>query len=234
MGKRCLFCIKTKGDFLAALKSFYADTQSLGSKLRGLRSDHGGEFIGKNVHTFCSESGILQTFSGPYAPQQQGISERGNRTLMEMTRCMLLQSGLPKEFWAEALTTAAYLANRLPGPDGISPYFKVFHKDAKVKHLRIFGCRAYVQVTKHARKKLDPKAWRGILVGYDSSDWRCYRVYDPEKGIVRLSVHVSFDENLFPMLGADAENREPISFEDLQVVEPVKEGVPAAEVPGSS
>ena len=135
---------------------------------------------------------------------------------------MLLQSGLPKEFWAEALTTAAYLANRLPGPDGISPYFKVFHKDAKVKHLRIFGCRAYVQVTKHSRKKLDPKAWRGILVGYDSSNWRCYRVYDPEKGIVRLSVHVSFDENLFPMLGADAENREPISFEDLQVVELVK------------
>jgi len=54
------------------------------------------------------------------------------------------------------------------------------------------------------------------------SNWRCYRVYDPEKGIVRLSVHVSFDENLFPMLGADAENREPISFEDLQVVELVK------------
>ena len=129
-----------------------------------------------------------------------GIVERMNRTLTQIARSMLIQSGCPKEFWAEALNTAAYIVNRMPDEDGKSPFYKVFGRHPRIKHMRMFGCRAFVQLERHERSKLDPKARAGIFVGYDASNWRCYRVWDSATRRVRLSVHVSFIEHLFPML----------------------------------
>eukprot|EP00952_Eustigmatos_sp_NYUAD-ZCMA_P012013 48446-Eustigmatos_ZCMA.PRE.1 len=64
--------------------------------------------------------------------------------------------------------------------------------------IRHRGCRAYVQVYNNARRKLDAKAWRGIMVGYDEHNTRCYRVFDPLTNAVRKSVHVTFDEEVLP------------------------------------
>lgn len=206
--------IEQKGDFISAFQVIVNEVRGQGFRVKGLRTDHGGEFISKDLKEYCQERKIVQTYSGPYAPQQQGISERKNRTLTEMTRCMLIQSGLPKEMWAEAMNTAAYLVNRLPDENGLSPYFKVFKRYPRINHVRIFGCRAFVQVPKGLRSKLDPKAWAGIFVGYDSSNWRCYRVWDPATRTLRLAVHVSFHENIFPSrIAAGEEPAEP--FEDL-------------------
>ena len=147
-------------------------------------------------------AGIKQSFTGPYAPQQQGMSERRNRTLFEMVRAMLFRSRLGKEFWGEALNTAVYIANRLPGSKWDPPYQAIFGKPPKLSNLRVFGCKAYVQTPKVGTKKLDPRAWIGIHVGYDELNWRCYRIYKPDAGSVRssvrLSVHVTFDESSFP------------------------------------
>ena len=208
-----------KSSFITCLRKYLRDVKALGHKVRelwgqdpnkpfdiwdsngrveGIRTDRGGEFIGEEVLTFCKNSGIKQSFTGPYAPQQQGMSERRNRTLFEMVRAMLFRSGLGKEFWGEALNTAVYIANRLPGSKWDSPYQAIFGKPPKLSNLRVFGCKAYVQAPKVGTKKLDPRAWIGIHVGYDELNWRCYRVYKPGTGSVRYSVHITFDERSFP------------------------------------
>jgi hypothetical protein len=230
------YCVEYKSSFMTTLRKYLRDVKALGHKVgelwgqdpdkpyniwdsdgpvKGLRSDRGGEFIGEEVLTFCKNAGIKQSFSGPYAPQQQGMSERRNRTLFEMVRAMLFRSKLGKEFWGEALNTAVYISNRLPGSKWNPPYQAIFGKPPKLCNLRVFGCKAYVQTPKVGTKKLDPRAWIGIHVGYDELNWRCYRVYKPDTKSVRLSVHVTFDENSFPSPEAILESDE---FVEMPIV----------------
>lgn len=232
------YCVEYKSSFMTTLRKYLRDVKALGHKVKelwgqdpnkpfnvwdsegrvvGLRSDRGGEFIGEEVLTFCKNAGIKQSFTGPYAPQQQGMSERRNRTLFEMVRAMLFRSKLGKEFWGEALNTAVYIANRLPGSKWDSPYQAIFGKPPNLSNLRVFGCKAYVQTPKAETKKLDPRAWIGIHVGYDELNWRCYRIYKPDTGSVRHSVHVTFDESSFPS-PTEAITREADEFVEMPIV----------------
>ena len=77
-----------------------------------IRSDNGTEFKNATLEAFCKESGISQQFSAPRTPQQNGVVERKNRTLIEAARTMLLDAKLPTCFWAEAVSTACYIQNR--------------------------------------------------------------------------------------------------------------------------
>lgn len=188
-------------------------------RIEGLRSDRGGEFIGEEVLTFCKNAGIRQTFTGPYAPQQQGFSERRNGILFGMVRAMLLECNLEKEFWAEALNAAIHIANRLPVADRLSPYEAVFGKPPRLSHLRVFGCKAFVQTPRATTKKLDPRAWIGIHVGYDDFNWRCYRIFDPATAAVRSAVHVTFDETCFPKPETLMDNDEFVDVEPDHIEE---------------
>lgn len=194
--------VKAKSQALEALKAYDADMSGLlgGRRIKSTRSDNGGEFTSARFKQWCKLRGINQTFTGPHSPQQNGLCERAGRTVVEMTRCLLSQSGLGKEFWAEAMSTATYIINRLPTTtlDGDTPHHVLLGKHARLDHLRVFGCQAYVHVYDGHRKKLDAKAWRGILVGYDPQNTRCYRVYDPTNGKMQRSVHVTFEETRFP------------------------------------
>ena len=215
-----IYCVEFKSEFLSCLKRYLLDVKALGHKVKtlwgrsegfpkdfwdtgkrveGIRTDHGGEFVGEDVRTYCKNVGIKQTFSGPYAPQQQGISERKNRTLFEMVRSMLYQSKLGKEFWGEALNTAAYLVNRMPSADRVSPYEALYGKPPTMANLRTFGCKAYVQYPKGSIQKLDPRSWEGIMLGYAELNWRCYRIYDPKTFTVKPAIHVTFDEVIWVM-----------------------------------
>jgi hypothetical protein len=209
-----VYGMNNKSKSLNTFKKYLLDVQAMGNehrvksvmsehRVKGVRSDNAGEFRSQEFQEFCKSKGIKQSFSGPYAPQQMGIVERANRTLFDMIRCLLTQGKLSKELWGEAANTAAYIINRLPTTalDGDTPYHKVYGKEGKVSHLRVFGCATYVHVYSHKRQKLDDKAWRGILVGYDESNWRCYRVYDPVKQVVYRSVHATFNESEFPGTG---------------------------------
>lgn len=222
------YCIEFKDSFITCLRKFMRDVKMLGHRVKeiwglneesqykiwdvgkgvqGIRTDRGSEFINEDVRTFCGNAGIKHTFTGPYAPQQQGLSERRNRTLFDMVRAMLSQSNLTRDFWAEALNTAVYIVNRLPARGRASPHQMLYGRPPMLTNLRVFGCRAYVQYPRDRIKKLDSRAWEGILLGYDDSNWRCYRIYDPETATVRLAIHVRFDETLFPrpFKGEDAE-----------------------------
>ena len=85
-----------------------------GCKIQTLRSDNGKEYTSHQFNSFCEEAGIEHQLTSPYTLEQNGVSERRNRFIIEMARCMLHEKNLPKKFWAEATNTAVFLQNRLP------------------------------------------------------------------------------------------------------------------------
>ena len=94
----------------------------------------------------------------PKTPEQNGVAERLNRTLVEMARSMLLDGKLKLKFWAEAVSTAVYLKNRTPSSAlKITPYEAWHGSKPKVDHLRVFGCDAFAHIPKDERSKFDSK-----------------------------------------------------------------------------
>ena len=131
--------------------------------------------------------GIRHELTVPKSPQQNGVAERLNRTLVETTRSMLAGSGLPQKLWAETLSTAVYLRNRSPtkAVDRMTP-FEAFHG--------VFGCVCFAHIAKDERKKLDAVARRCVLIGYGSKV-KGYRLYDPDRRTVFFSRDVRFNES---------------------------------------
>lgn len=163
--------------------------------IKVLRTDRGGEFLSHKFNTFCEENGIRRDLTTPYTPEQNGVAERKNRTVVEMARSLLKAKRLPNDFWAEAVTTAVYLLN-------ISPTRAVLHwtpyeawKGIKpwVSHLKIFGCIVYTLLPSQERHKLDEKSLKCIFIGYCAQS-KAYRLYNPVGGKVIISRDVIFDE----------------------------------------
>lgn len=100
-----------------------------------------------------------------YTPQQNGVAERLNRTLLEKIRSMLFEAKLPKVFWGEALVTTAYLKNRTPSSSirSKTPFELWFGKPPRLRHLKVFGCQAYIH---QKLGKLDPRSLVGLFMGY--------------------------------------------------------------------
>ncbi|EWM20124.1 retrotransposon unclassified [Nannochloropsis gaditana] len=205
---RVVYPMKHKSESLDCLKRYIQDMNisfrdHKVNTLRGLRSDNGGEYTGIDFKNFCKNHGIRQDFGMPYGPQDNGLAEKSWHILCNMARALRIQAGLGKGFWAEALNTAAYIWNRSRnsalGP-GETPYYKMFGKHASVKHLRTFGCKAFVHDTSVRRGKFDDRAVEGILIGYDDigNNPKCYRIYIPSLGRYIRSGHVTFDEETFP------------------------------------
>ncbi|MCO5599430.1 hypothetical protein L7F22_053534 [Adiantum nelumboides] len=163
-----------------------------------LRSDNGGEYVSNAFQKFCKDAGIQQQYTTPYTPQQNGISERKNRTLVSAARAMLLTVGLSKPYWEEAVATAGYLQNRIP--HAIDPqftsYYHWFGKIPTLEHLRVFGCSAYPVQAVSLRHKLDATATKMVFVGYgDRLGVKAYRLYDPHHKKFHFARSVYFDES---------------------------------------
>ncbi|KAL4324482.1 hypothetical protein GQ457_11G027590 [Hibiscus cannabinus] len=114
--RRCwVYPIKKKADVFSTFKVFKARLKlDSGNKIKCFRSDNGGEYTSDEFDDFCRNEGIKRQFTTIYTPQQNGVAERMNRTLLERTRAMLRSAGLEKAFWVEAVNTACYLVNRAP------------------------------------------------------------------------------------------------------------------------
>ena len=142
--------------------------KAYGKRLKTLQMDNGGEFTSSEFEEFLSKDGVQHELTIPKCPQQNGITERLNRTLMETVRCMLSWSGLPQCFWAEALNTAVYLRNRCPTKSllRMTPYQALTGNKPSVSHLRVFGCSAYCHIAKDGQHKLDAKSRKCIFLGY--------------------------------------------------------------------
>ena len=142
--------------------------------------------------------GINREFTIKKTPEQNGVAERMNRTIQETMRSMLSESGLPKRFWAEALSTAIYLRNRSPTKAviGMTPLESWSGKKPNVEHLRVFGCLCYAHIPKDERKKLDSKAREAVFMGY-GMERKGYRLYDMNLRKIFFSRDVLFNESKF-------------------------------------
>ena len=169
--------------------------KSTGRKLKALRTDNGGEYTSAEFEAYLRKEGVRHELTVPKTPEQNGVAERMNRTLVETTRSMLGYSKLPPKFWAEALSTAVYLRNRSPtkAVEGMTPFEAWVGEKPNVGHLRTFGCVAYAHVAKDERKKLDAKARKCVFLGY-GTETKGYRLYDPKRAKVFFSRDVVFNE----------------------------------------
>ena len=142
------------------------------------------------------QNGIRNELTSPYSPQQNGFSERLNRTLQEMALSQLCNTELLRCFWADAVSTACYIRNRLPVcPLNISPYERWhdnFDKKPNMKHMRVFGCVAYALKPDSERSKMDPKSEKLRFIGYPSNV-KGYRLYDEKKRRVIVRRDVIFN-----------------------------------------
>lgn len=163
-----------------------------------MRSDRGGEFTSNEFKEFCKTNEIRRPLTVPRSPQQNGVVERKNRTILNMARSMLKTKRMPKEFWAEAVDCAVYLSNRCPTKSvwNKTPQEAWSGRKPSVSHLRVFGSIGYTHVPDQERSKLDDKSKRYIFIGYDSSS-KGYKLYNPNSGKMVISRDVEFDEEDF-------------------------------------
>jgi hypothetical protein len=169
---------------------------STGQKLKVLRTDNGGEYTSREFSRFLTAEGVKHELTVPKTPQQNGVAERMNRTIVETARCMLAEAKLPRKFWAEAVSTAVYLRNRSPttAVEGMTPYESLTGVKPKVDTLRVFGCLALAHIPRDERQKFDSKSKRCIFLGYGTTV-KGYRLYDMERKKVLYSRDVIFDES---------------------------------------
>lgn len=190
-----VYFIQRKDEVLDKFKEFKSMVErQVGHKVKILRSDNGTEYVNGAFDSFLKENGIVRQLTVPYTPQQNGVAERFNRTLVEMARCMLVGEGLTENLWAEAVNTAAYLRNRAPTKalDEVTPYEVWFNRKPVVKHLRTFGSVA-IALDKKQHSKFKPKGKEYIMVGYSDTS-KAYRLYEKATRKVIVSRDVYFVE----------------------------------------
>lgn len=163
-------------------------------KIKVLRSDNGTEYDNNTFANFFRKHGIKYERSCPYTPQQNGLAERTNRTIVEKVRCMLMDANLTKRFWAEAAHAAAYIVNVLPGATGYAPNEIWYGSKPDISNIRVFGCRAMVKKPDQLRKKLDAKSHPCIYLR-NADDAKGYRLYDPISRKIITSRDVIFLED---------------------------------------
>ena len=167
-----------------------------GRKVKIFKTDQGTEFVNKELDTFLKGEGILHETSAPYCPESNGRIEREMRTVKDAARTMMHQVDAPQYLWAEAVGFAVHVQNRIVNRQSgeRTPFEVIFGRKPNLSHIRKFGCRAYVQVPKEKRTAWEPKATRGILVGFEGLA-RKFRVYDPEDRKIITVRNVSFHED---------------------------------------
>ncbi|XP_042972981.1 uncharacterized protein LOC122304782, partial [Carya illinoinensis] len=170
-----------------------------GYTISSIRSDRGKEFVNKNIETFCDENGFIHNFSAPRTPQQNGVVERKNRSLQEMARTMLNENNLPSYFWAEAVSTACYVINRVMLRSKLdkTPYELWNEKKPNIGYFHVFGCKCFILNDRDNLGKFDAKSDEGIFLGY-STNSKAYRVFNKKTLTVQESMHVVFDEQIEP------------------------------------
>ncbi|KAL3662242.1 hypothetical protein V7S43_019078 [Phytophthora oleae] len=210
-----------------------------GERIKCLRSDNGTKFINKEMDKMCSLHGIVHQKTVPYSPQQNGVAERMNRTIMEKARSMLYYKGISTMWWAEAVSTSLYLINRstTSSHSSMTPYELAFTDKPRLDHLRVFGSIGYAHVDKAKRTKLEPKSFKCMFLGYAENS-KGYRVYDLESNKVKVTRSMKLDEREVDGIydSTPTESTTIIhSTEDVdKVVQHEHEQQPAAEAPMGS
>ncbi|KAI3795746.1 hypothetical protein L1987_38403 [Smallanthus sonchifolius] len=191
---RCswVYLLRTKDETAEILKSYILRVENQSNQnVKIIRCDQGTEFKNHILNCFCESKGIERQYSAPRTPQQNGVAERRNGTLIESTRSMLADSKLPLTFWAEAVSTACYVHNRvlIVKPLNKTPYELWFKRVPYIRFLKPFGCPCTILITHGVLPKFGAKYDEGYFVGY-SSQSKAYRVFNSRTRIVEESANV--------------------------------------------
>jgi hypothetical protein len=171
---------------MKAFVAFQARAEAeAGKKLGTLRTNRGGEFTACSFVDHCAKEGIQRHLTAPYSPEQNGVVERRNQTVMGMARSMLKAMKMPGWFWGEAVVTAVYVLNRSPtqSVEGRTPY-EVWHgSKLSVHHFRTFGCVAHVKQGSKRLSKLEDHSTPMVFIGYEPGS-KAWRFYDPTPSVL--------------------------------------------------
>ncbi|GJU09590.1 putative ribonuclease H-like domain-containing protein [Tanacetum coccineum] len=202
-----VFFLATKDETSRILKTFITGIENqINHKVKIIRCDNGTEFKNNDMNQFCGMKGIKREFSVARTPQQNGVAERKNRTLIEAARTMLADSLLPTTFWAEAVNTACYVQNRVlvTKPYNKTPYELLLGRPPSISFIRPFGCPVTILNTLDPLGKFDGKADEGFLVGY-SINSKAFRVFNSRTRKVEENLHINFLENKPNVVGSGPE-----------------------------
>ena len=194
--KTWVYFLKEKSEVFKVFKKFRVMVEKETNKhIKAVRSDRGGEFTSTEFMKYCDEHGIRRFLTASYSPQQNGVAERKNRTILDMVRSMMKSKNMPKEFWAEAVQCAIYIQNRCPHArlNGKTPQEVWSGQKPSVSHLKVFGSVAYAHVPSQQRTKLEDKCKKYVFIGYDEMT-KAYKLLDPINQKVIVSRDVRVDE----------------------------------------
>lgn len=185
-----VYFLKRKNEVLEKFKEYKNEVENYTEKkIKFLQTDNGiGEYMNKEFNDFLCKYGIQRRLTTPYTPQQNGLAERKNRTLLEKARCMLIQARMPEKFWAEAVFTANYIANRIPTrmTKDKTPFEKWVGRVPSVNHFHVFGSKVYVLRKNKNYSKFSKRADEGIFVGY-SEIRKAFRIWMPNQNKIICS-----------------------------------------------
>jgi hypothetical protein len=144
--------------------------------------------------SYCADEGVQRHYSTPYNPQQNGVVERRNQTVVGMARAHLKHMGMSAVFWGEAVVTVVYILSRSPTKalNGRAPYEAWHGRKPAVSHLRVFGCLMFAKELGHIGK-LNDRSTPVVFIGYANGS-KAYRILDLGTQRVRTTLDVVFDE----------------------------------------
>ncbi|CAM8876608.1 unnamed protein product [Rhodiola kirilowii] len=195
-----IYFLARKSDAFETFKTWKTLVENqTGKHIKRLRTDNGLEYLDSEFINFCKLAGIAKHHTVASNPQQNGLAERYNRTILERVRCLLLQAGMSKNFWAEAANTACYLINRCPSAaiEFKTPMQMWSNHPVDYIMLKVFGCAAYAHVR---QDKLEPRALKCVFLGYPYGV-KGYKLWCLEKNHKKtfISRDVVFNEFEFPL-----------------------------------
>nr|GFC17025.1 hypothetical protein [Tanacetum cinerariifolium] len=201
--------LKSKDETPEVLIDFLRLVQrGLQAQVRVVRTDKSTEFLNQTLHAYFAAEGIQHQTSVARTPEQNGVVERRNRTLIEAARTMLSAAKVPLFFWAEAIATACFTQNRslvIPRHEK-TPYHIINDRKPSVKFFYIFGSVCYIVRDGENLDKLKEKGDECIFVGYYTQS-RAYRVFNKRTRVIMESIHVNFDE--LPQMASDHNSSDP-------------------------
>ena len=219
-----IYLMKHKSETFEKFKEFQSEVENhRNRKIKFLRSDRGGEYLSYEFGTHMRQCGIVSQLTPAGTPQRNGVSERRNRTLLDMVRSMMSLTDLPLSFWGHALETAAFTLNRAPSKSvETTPYELWFGNKPKLSFLKVWGCDAYVK--KLQPDKLEPKAEKCVFIGYPKETIG-YTFYHRSEGKVFVAKNGSFLEKEFLSKG--------VSSRKVELDEVVEPSLPGPSLPES-
>ncbi|UYV68325.1 hypothetical protein LAZ67_5003884 [Cordylochernes scorpioides] len=189
------FIMKSRSEVFKGFRIFknYAEKQT-GKRLKCIRNDNAPEYLSKEFKDYLEGEGIGRQLSVEYTPQQNGVAERANRTLLDMTRCFMIEGDLPETLWAELIHTSTYIRNRCPKLNDCKTPHELFTKRKPVvSHLKSIGSKSFAVNNRPNRSKFAPRSEEYKLIGYFTES-KAYRLWKPGTRTIIKSRDVRFIE----------------------------------------